>query len=363
MRDIAGELLVWADQGERFAIASVVAVRGSAPRGPGAALAVRADGTALGSLSGGCIEGAVHEAALETLRTGKPVRHSFDYDPDDPFAVGLTCGGEIDVHIQPVDPHRDTALLRALRATLSGETVALARVLDTGASLAVWPDRREGTTGDSDLDGRLTMETQGMLARDRSGLREVCQPRAGGGSLDHVVFVESWSTPPKMLVFGAIDYAAALARMGKFLGYHVTVCDARAVFATPERFPEADEVVVRWPHEYLAEAECDARTVICVLTHDAKFDVPVLRTALRGNAAYIGALGSRRTHADRLRRLRAAGLTDGELARLHSPIGLDLGASTPEETAVSVAAEIIAARTSASTLPLTTTEGPIHAHA
>jgi xanthine dehydrogenase accessory factor len=163
-----------------------------------------------------------------------------------------------------------------------------------------------------------------------------------------------------MLVFGAIDFAAAVARIGVFLGYHVTVCDARPVFATRKRFPDAHEVVCEWPHRYLDATAVDERTVICVLTHDPKFDVPVLEVALRGPAAYIGAMGSRRTHDDRLRRLRDAGLTEDELARLASPIGLDIGARTPEETAVSIAAEIIHARWGGSTSPLRQVAGPIH---
>jgi xanthine dehydrogenase accessory factor len=177
---------------------------------------------------------------------------------------------------------------------------------------------------------------------------------------DLQVFVQSFAPPPRMLVFGAIDFAAAVARVGKFLGYHVTVCDARAVFATPKRFPEADEVVVEWPHKYLARVAVDHRTVICVLTHDPKFDVPLLEVALRTDAAYVGAMGSRRTHDDRLERLREAGLSDEELARLSSPIGLDIGARTPEETAVSIAAEIVAGRWGGSGSRLTATAGPIH---
>jgi len=161
-------------------------------------------------------------------------------------------------------------------------------------------------------------------------------------------------------VFGAIDFAAAVARVGKFLGYRVTVCDARPVFATPARFPEADEVIVEWPHRYLERTSVDERTAICVLTHDPKFDVPLLEVALRTPAGYIGAMGSRRTHSDRLARLREAGLTDAELARLRSPIGLDLGARTPEETAVSVAAELIQLRWGGSGQPLTATGGRIH---
>jgi xanthine dehydrogenase accessory factor len=177
---------------------------------------------------------------------------------------------------------------------------------------------------------------------------------------DVSVFVQSFTPRPRMLVFGAIDFAAALTRVGKLLGYHVTVCDARPVFATPMRFPDADQVVVEWPHKYLARTSTDARTVVCVLTHDAKFDVPLLEIALRRRLAYVGAMGSRRTNADRARRLRAVGVSDGELARLHAPIGLDIGARTLEETAISIAAEIVAHRNGGTGRQLRRTEGPIH---
>ena len=174
------------------------------------------------------------------------------------------------------------------------------------------------------------------------------------------VFVQSFAPAPQMLVFGAIDFAAAVARVGKFLGYRVTVCDARGVFATRKRFPEADKVVVEWPHRFLESAEVDARTVICVLTHDPKFDVPLLEAALKTDAAYIGAMGSRRTHDDRLARLRDEGVSEESLARIASPIGLDIGARTPEETAVSIAAEIVALRWGGSGQRLAGTDGPIH---
>jgi xanthine dehydrogenase accessory factor len=179
------------------------------------------------------------------------------------------------------------------------------------------------------------------------------------------VFVAAFAPKPRMLVFGAIDFAAAVARVGSFLGYHVTVCDARPVFATNSRFPEADEVVVQWPHKFLKkeleEGRIDRRTVICVLTHDPKFDVPLLEVALRlPEVAYVGAMGSRRTHDDRNARLKEAGLTDDEIARLSSPIGLDLGARTPEETAISIAAEIIAGQWGGSGERLVTTRGRIH---
>ncbi|SDM01840.1 xanthine dehydrogenase accessory factor, partial [Nonomuraea maritima] len=209
------------------------------------------------------------------------------------------------------------------------------------------------------LDDAVDDDARGMLAQGVTGLRRY-GPQGERRLDDLAVFVQAFAPPPRMLVFGAIDFAAAVARVGKFLGYHVTVCDARPIFATARRFPEADEVVVRWPHDYLASVEVDERTVICVLTHDPKFDVPLLEVALRTDAGYVGAMGSRRTHEDRLARLREAGLSEEELARLRSPIGLDLGARTPEETAVSIAAELIQLRWGGSGRPLATTEGRIH---
>src|ERR1035438_7064173 len=217
-----------------------------------------------------------------------------------------------------------------------------------------------GTLGAGDrLDQAVDDDVRGMLAQGLTGVRRY----GAHGERRHddlAVFVHSFAPPPRMLVFGAIDFAAAVARAGKFLGYQVTVCDARGIFATPARFPDADEVVVEWPHRYLARTPVDSRTVICVLTHDPKFDVPVLEVALRTPAAYIGAMGSRRTHEDRLARLREAGLAEEELARLRSPFGLDLGARTPEETAVAIAAELIQLRWGGSGQPLTVTEGRIH---
>jgi xanthine dehydrogenase accessory factor len=216
-----------------------------------------------------------------------------------------------------------------------------------------------GSLGSGRLDAAVDDDVRGMLAQGLTGVRRYgAHGERRGDELS--VFVNSFAPPPRMLVFGAIDFAAAVAKVGKFLGYHVTVCDARGLFATPARFPDADEVVVDWPHRYLAGIDVDQRTVICVLTHDPKFDVPLLEVALRTQAGYIGAMGSRRTHQDRIDRLRERGLTGPELARLRSPIGLDLGARTPEETAVSVAAELIQLRWGGSGAPLTQTEGRIH---
>jgi xanthine dehydrogenase accessory factor len=228
----------------------------------------------------------------------------------------------------------------------------------------VGPEATHGSLGSTRADAAVADDATGLLAAGRSEVLTYGPDgqRRGAGM---EVFVASYAPQPRMLVFGAIDFAAAIARQGSLLGYRVTVCDARPVFATRARFPTADEVVVEWPNRYLAAqqeaGEIDARTVICVLTHDPKFDVPLLEVALRlPEIGYLGAMGSRRTHEDRMARLREAGLTETELTRLHSPIGLDLGARTPEETAVSIAAEIIARRWGGGGRPLTQTNGRIH---
>jgi xanthine dehydrogenase accessory factor len=366
--DLAGELHRWIEEGREFAVATVTSVGGSAPRGPGAALAVDAEGTAIGSVSGGCVEGAVYELCEQALRDGETVCERFGYSDDDAFAVGLTCGGIIDVMVTPV--RADTAarevFRQALAAASRGGAAALARVVRgpdelLGRALLVRPDgSAEGTLGGHPgLDRTAAEQAGALLHTGRTGTVEMSEDGShcpGGLTL----LVEASVPPPRMIVFGAVDFASALVRAGKFLGYQVTVCDARPVFATPARFPEADEVVVDWPHRYLRRTATDARTVLCVLTHDAKFDVPLLTEALRMPVAFVGAMGSRRTHADRTRRLREAGLTDRELARLRSPIGLDLGARTPEETALSVAAEIVALRRGGTGVPLTGATTPIH---
>jgi xanthine dehydrogenase accessory factor len=233
-----------------------------------------------------------------------------------------------------------------------------------GRRIVVWADAATGSIGSARADAAVTDDARGLLAAGRTETLSYGPDgeRRGEGMR---VFVSCFAPKPRMLVFGAIDFAAAVARVGAFLGYRVTVCDARGVFATGSRFPEADEVVVQWPHRYLqAEAEAgriDGRTVLAVLTHDPKFDVPLLEVALRlPDVAYVGAMGSRRTHIDRLARLREAGLSEHELERLSSPIGLDLGARTPEETAVSIAAEIVALRWGGAGERLTAMDGPIH---
>ncbi|MFE9866583.1 XdhC family protein [Streptomyces sp. NPDC005506] len=368
MLDIAEELHRWVGQGREFAVATVVEVGGSAPRQPGAALAVDRDGTAIGSVSGGCVEGAVYELCQQALDDGTTVRERFGYSDEDAFAVGLTCGGVIDILVTPVradDPARPV-FAAALAAAATGEAAAVVQITDgpselLGRPLLVHPDGsyEGGLGGHPELDRTAAAEARAMLDAGRTGPLTIgAEGSRCGRPLG--LLVESSVPPPRMIVFGAIDFAAALVRVGKFLGYHVTVCDARPVFATEARFPDADEVVVDWPHRYLAATAVDARTALCVLTHDAKFDIPLLETALKLPVAYVGAMGSRRTHLDRNERLREVGVTELELARLHSPIGLDLGARTPEETALSIAAEIVAERRGGSGVPLTGAHTPIH---
>jgi len=368
LRDILDQIVKWWDSGEAFGLATVVQTFSSAPREPGAAMAVSLAGEAVGSVSGGCVEGAVYELSGEVRSTGKPVLQRYGVSDDTAFSVGLTCGGIIDIFVELLSKDEYPELGEIAAAIKAGEPVAVATVIEgpgkVGARRVIWPsDRRapeSGTLGSGErLDQAVDDDARGMLAQGLTGVRRY--GAEGERRRDELaVFVQSFAPPPRMLVFGAIDFAAAVARVGKFLGYRVTVCDARPVFATASRFPDADEVVTDWPHRYLSGISTDERTVICVLTHDPKFDVPVLRVALRVPAAYIGAMGSRRTHEDRLERLREAGMSAEEIARLRSPVGLDLGARTPEETAVAIAAELIQLRWGGSGRPLTVTAGRIH---
>jgi xanthine dehydrogenase accessory factor len=366
VRDVLPHVRRWYADGERFAIATVIDTFRSAPRQPGAAMAVSGAGVAVGSVSGGCVESDVYAVAEEVIRTGRPAVRRYGVSDDDVFTIGLTCGGVVEVLLEPVDAVSFAEFEAVTDAVDSGRPVAVATVVTEGdrlgRRLVVTPEGVTGSLGEPGLDAAVVEDAVAMLDNGATAIREYgAQGECRG--MDVAVFVQALTPPPRMFVFGAIDFAAAVARVGKFLGYHVTVCDARGLFATRLRFPEADEVVVDWPHRFLAGVlgSIDSRTALCVLTHDPKFDVPLLELALRTDAGYIGAMGSRRTHEDRLSRLRAAGVTEDELARLTSPTGLDLGARTPEETAISIAAEIIATRSAASARPLSTTTGRIHA--
>lgn len=336
MFDIAGPLLDAVDAGRRAAVATVIGVRGSAPRPAGASMAVLDDGSVVGSVSGGCVEGAVYEAALGVLAGGPPVRERFGISTQDAMEVGLTCGGEIEVFVALLPP--EGPWLGPLRAAHEGIAASLSVVVGGPPALVAT------FVPDGAVDGAVGPE--------------------GGVGPEIEVFRELARPPARLIVCGANDYGVALTEAAAFVGYSVTVCDARPVFATPERFPRARDVVVSWPHTYLAgelAAETiDERTVVCVLTHDPKFDVPLLAAALRMPVGFVGAMGSRRTHEDRVAALVEVGTTEDELARLHSPIGLDIGGSSPQETAVAILAEVLAVRSGSSGLPLRALDGPVH---
>ena len=373
MRDVLQDIMAVWDAGETAGVATVVQTFKSAPRPAGASMAVSPGGEASGSVSGGCVEGAVYELSQQVVAGDSPLLQRYGVTDDDAFAVGLTCGGILDVFVEPVSREHFPELAGVAADISEGRPVAVVTVIEhpdavrVGKRIVVRPAAAEGSLGSRRADDAAVDDARGLLAAGRNA---VVTYGPDGQRMDEGmrVFVASYAPKPRMLVFGAIDFAAAVARQGVFLGYEVTVCDARSIFATPARFPDAHEVVVDWPHRYLTsqvEAEAlDGRTVICVLTHDPKFDVPLLQVALRMPAgqrpAFVGAMGSRRTHDDRIARLREVGLTDEELSGLSSPIGLDLGARTPEETAVSIAAEIIALQWGGKGDRLAERDGRIH---
>ena len=333
MLELAAELVPRLRARERLAVVTVTRVARSAPRGIGASMAVTAAGEVIGSISGGCVEGDAVMLALQALADGSGRTASFGFSDADAHAAGLACGGAIDVVAYPLTID-DAVAVEALEAVLRDEPVAV--------GLIVADDRNRAATEATRI-GRIV-------------------PVAIDGPDDGILTL-SYAPRPRLVILGAGDYAAALSRAAAVAGFAVTVCDGWGLLVTPERFPDADELVTGAPHEYLEAngARLDPRTAICVLTHDERHDVPALREALRLPVAFVGALGARRTVARRARLLRDQGVTDAELARLHSPLGLDLAAETPEETAISILAEIIAARRAGSGAPLRDTATPIHA--
>jgi xanthine dehydrogenase accessory factor len=385
----------------------------------GTSMMVSESGEVLGSLSGGCVEGAVVEAALDALRDGGTRLELFGYSAADAFAVGLTCGGQLEVHIEPLDALGGPYLGELLQRQAPESPLALIRRVDrNGSGAVVIPDpstfkaaesaglaallglngpRRgpknggppngadAGATGPAlgaagaQLDPLLRAGRTGLVRLAPAGGCVTATPGREGSGIPQpepvTLLVESRLPPPRMLVVGANDFGAALVPAAKLLGYRVTLVDARPAFASQDRFAAADDVVAEWPHQYLAAeaaaGRIDPRTAICLLTHDPKFDIPLLEKALALDVAFVGAMGSRRSHRQRVDELLASGVTPEHLARLHSPIGLDLGAVTPAEVAVSITAELIAARTItgctvtasgrvATYAPLRDGAGPIH---
>jgi xanthine dehydrogenase accessory factor len=325
MRDIISIIERWTAEGTAIAVGSVVERIGSAPRDPGATLAVSGTGEVAGSVTGGCVEPAVIREATEVLNGSRGRICRYGLSDDEGFDTGLTCGGSIAVAVYALDP----ALVPQIAETVANDTsVAMTVRLD---------EERFGeqtlVRGDLPPETELDRAALTLLELGESGIVELPE--------SDLVFVESYAPRPDMYVFGASDHVTALVTMGKFLGYRVTVCDARATFVTEERFPDADELVVEWPDRFLETAPVDPRSAICMLTHDMKFDVPALQKALASNAGYIGAIGSEKTRSEREQKLRDAGVGEADLARLHAPIGVQIGARTPEEVAVTIATQII----------------------
>ncbi|MEV7606850.1 XdhC family protein [Paenarthrobacter sp. NPDC089322] len=399
MLDLMPSLGSWrpAVTGQRCAVATIVGTGGSVPRPMGTSMMVSEHGEILGSLSGGCVEGAVVEAALEAMRDGGPRLESFGYSSEDAFAVGLTCGGELEVHIQPLGVESRELAVLTRQDDQGPAALALIRRLDAGGGAVVVHDPVRFRAMESPELARLVgdhpatlmaaaAQVEPLLQGGRAGLARLAPAE---GCIDGwmtterlaapippreepqpiTLFVESRLPAARMLIFGANDFGAALLPAGQLLGYNVTLCDARPAFAQQNRFAGADQVVTDWPHRYLeseaAAGRIDRRTVVCVLTHDPKFDIPLLETALGLNLAYVGAMGSRRSHRQRIDALLDAGTPAEDLERLHSPIGLDLGAVTPAEVAVAITAEIVAERGSGTAghvrvSSLKDTSGPIH---
>jgi xanthine dehydrogenase accessory factor len=373
VRELLGDIDRWRAAGQRVAIARVVDIEGSGPRDEGATVAANETGEIAGAVSGGCVESVVIDTARQTIETGEPKLIEFHPADDEELGVvvGLTCGGTIRVFVEPLTDE----LVEAVRTP---GPVAIATVTEgdgIGRHLVCRPDRPPtGSLGHPDLDRAVGIDAGGDLGSARSGTRRyrggpgAC---AGGVSLDaeahpaHVsVFVHSFAVPPRMLVVGAVDFTSALVRMAKFLGFAVTVCDPRAAFATEIRFPDADEVTVGQPDQCLLDMHAadplGPEDAVCILTHDHRFDVPAITAAVGTEAGYIGVMGSRRTHAQRVERLKNAGLTGDQIDRLMAPIGLDLGGRTPEETAIAICAEIVALRAGRTAPHLRDTSGPIH---
>ena len=318
MLELAARLLARLDgsdlrPGGPIVVATVVGIDGSSPRTLGTSMAW--DGEAvIGSIAGGCVEGATVEVAERVLDDGRTRTVEFGVSDETAFSVGLSCGGLLRIHL---------ALLRP----------------DAAADAATIAELRRAASGQS---AQLSLTAEGYRT-------ELCD----------ALYLDTRTPPARMIIVGAMEFSTALSHAAQVLGYHVTVSDPRALFTTAERFPGA-ELAIQWPPEYLARTEIDERTVICLLSHDDRYDADALVVALRSPAGYVGAMGSRRTHTRRMEALRERGVEPELLARLHSPIGLDLGGSTPEETAISILAEVIAERTSASRRPLNTLDGAIH---
>jgi xanthine dehydrogenase accessory factor len=358
--------IAWLADERRVVQALLVEVEGSAPLPVGAMMVIDDRGNIEGSITGGCVEGAIVTEAEEMLAAGggapgKMLR----YGISDELAgtVGLMCGGIVHILVYELSGEAAEVERAVLEAHVDGRPAAVATLIDgetAGSRLAVIDNTLIGSLHDTDLlDRNVAREAQGLLEEGKTTLRRFGSDGATLGD-DVRVHIRSYALPPQMWIIGAIDFSAALAPFASQIGYEVTICDARDRFARSRRFSSAASVKIGWPQDVMADVELGSRDAVLVFTHDPKFDEPALIAALRTNAGYIGALGSRQTTADREERLKRSGVSEADLARIHAPCGLDIGSRTAEETAVSVLAEIIAARAERAGSPLRQTNGPIH---
>lgn len=359
----AATVIEWLEEGHRVVAGTLVGVDGSAPLDVGASVYIDEHGVIEGSVTGGCVESAVAQEALDMLEEHRPPR-LVTYGISDELAgtVGLMCGGIVHIFIHEIRADAREAALAGLRALRDARPAAVATLLDgehAGRKLYVDGEETIGSLGGLELlERNVSQEARGAMVQGRSTVRAYGEDGASLGS-GLRVHVAAFAEPPRMLIFGAIDFASALAPLAKGLGYRVTIADPRQAFLASPRFSVAAQTVVAWPQDVLADMELGQRDAILVFTHDPKLDVPAVQAALGTSAGYIGALGSRRTTEDRNRRLREVGLTDEEIARVYAPCGLDIGSSTVEETAVAILGEIIARRTGREGHSLRDSEGPI----
>ena len=344
MRDVMNDVERWLAEGKRIALATVVARKGSAPRGVGATLAVTEGMEISGSVSGGCVEPAVIEEGLRAIRSGKPKLLTFGISEEQNVErIGLSCGGEISVFVERMGDAQSS--LRALRNDIPLVRAVVIEASDAtlvGQSCVVIAGEDEARCDIT--DEALKTATITLANTLLGGGESHIESLATSAGDEARVYFDVSLPQPTLIIVGAGHISIPLSQLARVLGYHVTVIDARETFATPERLPEAQELLIEWPDEALARIPLTPSTAVAVLTHDDKFDVPALAAALRGGAGYVGAIGSRGTREKRNQRLREAGVSDEQIARIHGPIGLEIGAQTPEEIALAILAQIVATR-------------------
>jgi len=342
MREVIPDIDRWLKQGQAIALATVLQTWGSAPRGVGAKMALTATGQIAGSVSGGCVEGAVIEAGTETLKTGRPQLLHFGVADETAWSVGLACGGKIEVFVQPLDAKLYAALQQAIETDQLAATVTIIRgpAELLGRAMLIHEDgTHDSTLGDQLDEPALAAARAAMI--DGQSERLILQDSAPEPI---EIFIDVLESAPTLILVGGVHIAIALTAIAKTLGYRTIVIDPRRAFSSEARFPQVDRLIQAWPDEAFKQISLAHSTAVALLTHDPKIDDPALKIVLKSHAFYIGVLGSRKTHAQRRQRLLQAGLSETQLDRLLGPIGLEIGAKTPEEIALAIMAQIVAAR-------------------